>query len=251
MGPGTFRVVTTDRDGSLFVRIFENRVMSARQIRAEFFPNNCRQAVSRRLGKLVEYGYLDRRSIQDGAGKDTSAYLNTPKALNVVKSRYSRRITSDLYKSDSVEHDVKLVDLRRRLEAKEYVSGYYTENVLQACGELSELERVEPFVQNNTDAVIEFAKNGKKLIAGLEFENSEKTVERYTRKLLNYYSDPRIPFVFYVCTTPAIKNMVARAESAIVRKDRPRCFFALYADVLSPSGDCTFVNESGDKIVLR
>lgn len=251
MGPGILRIAITDRDKCLFTSIFENRVMSSKQIRTSFFSKNCRQAASRRLGKLVEYGYLDRKSVQDPNGKDTSAYLNTPKSLNVVKQNYSHRITSDLFKSDSVEHDIKLVDLRREIESKDSVTGYYTENMLQACGDLYELKRIEPFIQNNTDAVIEFVKSGKKLIAGLEFENSQKAVERYTRKLLSYYSDPRVPFIFYICTTPEIKNLVARAESTLSRDDRPRCFYARYEDILSKSSHCTFVNVKGDTIVIR
>jgi hypothetical protein len=225
--------------------------MSLKQIRAEVFPTNCQQAISRRLIKLVEYAYLDRRIIQDGRGRDISVYLTTPKALKEVKARYPHRITSDLCKSDSVDHDLTLVDLRRRLEAISCVRHYYAENVLQACAEFAESERIGPFVRNYTDAVLEFEKSGQKIIAGLEFENSEKASERYTRKLLSYYSDSRIPIVLYICADERIKKTVALAESGVVGTNRPRCFYALSVDVLRSESHCAFVNLKGDKITLR
>src|SRR5260221_13004587 len=107
------------------------------------------------------------------------------------------------------------------------VKAYYTENMLQACQHFSESEHVGPFVRNNTDAVLEIEKNGKKAIVGLEFENSEKASERYARKLLSYYSDPRVPVLLYVCTMERIRQTVAHAESGVVAKNRPRCFYAL------------------------
>jgi hypothetical protein len=225
--------------------------MSGKQIRAEVFPLSCQQAISRRLVKLARYAYLDRRIVQDGRGRDISVYLTTPKALNEVKARYPHRITSDLCKSDSVDHDLALVDIRRRLEAIDCVKHYFTENVLQACAEFVESERIGPFVRNHTDAVLEFDKSGQKIIAGLEFENSEKASERYTRKLLSYYSDSRIPIVLYVCADERIRKTVAQAESGVLGTNRPRCFYALSVDVLGSSESCAFVNLKGEKITLR
>ncbi len=221
------------------------------QLRAEFFSKICQQTVARRLGKLVEYDYLERRVIQNGLGKDISVYLTTPKALTEVRPRYPHRITSDLCKSDSIDHDIKLVSLRRRLEAIGCVTSYLTENVLQACGEFADSERLEPFVRNHTDAALEFEKGGHKILAGLEFENSLKNIDRYARKLSAYYADPRVPIVFYIYEAEGIKKAVARAESGLVGLNRPRCFYASSRDVLSSGGECTFTNLRGDKIVLR
>ena len=241
----------TDRDRHLFVRVFENRVMTLGQIHSEIFSGISRTAVSRRLSKLREYSYLERRVIQSEHGRDISAYLTTSTALKELRGRYSREITSELCKSDSLDHDVKLVEVRRRLEGLKCVTGYYTENVLQACDEFKSVDVIEPFVRNYTDAVLEFEKNAHKITVGLEFENSDKGIERYTRKLISYYSDANVPIVLYICAEPFIRRALERAELAVVGQNRPRCFYAMSEDVLGVVDSCTFVNLNGDKITLK
>ena len=182
MGHEKFWIEITDRDRLLFKELFENRVMSVDQIRTDIFSKVSQQAISRRLVKLTEYAFIERRTICDLGGSKLSVYLNTQKAIKKMCGEYGHRITSELCKSDSVEHDLRLVDLRRRFMTMKCVTKYHTENVLQSCHEFSDSEDIRPFVIHNTDAVLEIEKNGKKITIGLEFENSEKAFERYTKR---------------------------------------------------------------------
>lgn len=224
--------------------------MSIAQIRAGFFPQLARQNISRRLVKLMRYGFLDWHIVCPFVGGRLSVYSVTPKALEVVRERYPFRIVKDFCKSDSVEHDVQLAELRKRLQSLPSVAGYYTENMLQACAEFTGMDSMAAFVKNNTDAVLEVRKNGKITVVGLEFERSEKAFDRYAKKLMSYYSDSRTAVVFYVCRNAAIQKVVARAEASVMGSDRPRCFYALLEDVLRPSGKCTFTNLKGNTITL-
>lgn len=217
----------------------------------DLFLKIARQTVSRRLVKLAEHDFLERRLVDNRRGKGESVYLNTPAALKEIQDCYTHQVSKPLCKSDSVEHDLQLVDLRRRIQAFPSVTGYFTENMLQACGKFGDLESIEPFVRNNTDVVLEVLKNGKKVTIGLEFERSEKAFERYTRKLVSYHSDVRTPIIFYICTTARIRETIAQAESGIIGKNPPRCFFAMAEDVLRHEGKCTFVSINGDKITLQ
>lgn len=239
-----------ERDKQLLVRAFENRVMSAAQIEAEFFSEVARQTFSARLLKLVRYGFLDRKIISSSEVGDFPAYSITPKALEVVKARYPFRIVKDYCKSDSVGHDVELVNVRNRIRAFRSVATYYTENMLQACEEFSGTDSLAAFKKQNTDAALEVRKNGKISVAGLEFERSEKAFERYTKKLFGYYSDSRTAVIFYVCRSPAIQRVIARAEAAVMGSNRPRCFYASLEDVLKRNEKCIFKNLKGDSITL-
>lgn len=239
-----------ERDRQLMVRIFENRIMSAEQIGAEFFPSVARQNVLRRLAKLTQYGFLARRMVNPFVAGDISAFSITPRALEAVKARYPFRIVKDYCKSDSVEHDVELVNVRSRLRAFRSVAGYYTENMLQTCEDFSVSDSFTPFKKQNTDAAIEIRKNGKIILVGLEFERSEKIFDRYTKKLFGYYSDSRTAVILYVCKSLAIQRVVARAEASVMGANRPRCFYSLLEDVLQPNEKCIFKNLKGDTITL-
>ncbi len=143
------------------------------------------------------------------------------------------------------------MNIRERLEKLGHVTRYLTENMLQACEEFAQEQSIWPFVDNNTDAVVEVARQGVKTLVGIEFENSEKAQERYVRKLVKYYSDGRTPAIFYICSSERIREAVSQAEGALVGKSSPRCFYALLSDVLRDSADCTFVDRNGARIVLR
>lgn len=244
------RIVLVERDKQLFVRVFENRIMSAAQIGAEFFSKVARQTFTARLSKLVHYGFLDRKVVSSANMGDFPAYSITPKALEVVRARYPFRIVKEFCKSDSLEHDVELVSVRNRLRALRSVAAYYTENMLQACEDFSGTDSLAAFKKQNTDAALEIRKNGKISVVGLEFERSEKVFDRYTKKLFSYYSDSRTAVILYVCRSPVIQRVIARAEASVMGSNRPRCFYAVLDDVLQPNEKCTFKNLKGDTITL-
>ena len=231
-------------------RIFESRIMSAEQIGAEFFPAVARQNVLRRLAKLVRYGFLVRRMVNPFGTGDISAYSITPKALEIVKAQYPFQIVKNYCKSDSFEHDVELVGIRNRLCAFHSVAAFYPENVLQACENFSSTDSFSPFRKQNTDAALEIRKSGKIAVVGLEFERSEKTFDRYTKKLFSYYSDARTAVILYVCKSIAIQRVVARAEASVMGSSSPRCFYALLDDVLQSNEKCIFKNLKGATITL-
>lgn len=242
--------IITDRDRAIFSEIFENRVMYGEQLHVSHFPGLTRQIVSRRLSRLEELGYLERQYASGPGKRMQSVYSVTPEALKAIAESYRYRITREFVKSDSIAHDLLLVEVRRRMERLKLVTGYYTENMLQACDWFSDQEAIRPFVQNNADALLEITRSGAKTLVALEFENSEKALERYARKIVSYYTDARTPAIFYVCGSARIAEVVAEAEAAVGGKGSPRCFYSLHADVLSASPTCIFIDRKGARIVL-
>lgn len=224
--------------------------MSVAQISTECFPSVSRQNVARRLVKLTRYGFLERRIVCSVETGDFPAYAIAPKALEVVRARYPFSIVKEYCKSDSVEHDVELVNVRNRLRSFRSVVGYYTENMLQACEDFSGTDVFAAFKKQNTDAAVEIRKNGKVTVVGLEFERSEKSFERYVRKLRGYYLDSRTAVILYVCRSIAIQKVLKRAEASVMGRNRPRCFFVLLGDVLQTNEKCIFTNLNGDTITL-
>jgi hypothetical protein len=225
--------------------------MSLEQIHAQFFDGASLQIASRRLVRMLKSGFIERRHLTGPRGSSHSVFLNTPKAIKAIANGYRYAITSELCKSDSVDHDLALVSIRNRIQKLPTITNYFTENMLQACGHFLESNETRPFVNNNTDAVIEITKDRRKLLVGLEFESSEKAKERYVRKLVSYYSDGRVPIILYVCTSSRIRNAVAQAEVEVVRSRVPKCFYSSLSDVLAPTQACTFTDARGAKVTLR
>lgn len=200
--------------------------------------------------KLTRHGFLMARVVCPVGEGRLSVYSATPKALEIVRKRYPFRIVKELCKSDSVEHDVQLVEVRKRLQPLPTVTGYYTENMLQACEDFTLKDSTAPFVKNNTDAALEIRKSGKTVVAGLEFERSDKGLDRCAKKLQHYYSDPRTAIILYICRNATIQKTLERAEASVMGSDSPRCFYSLLEDVLQPSKKCIFRNLKGNTITL-
>lgn len=224
--------------------------MSFDQIREQFFHNLDKSIPSRRLSKLMERGFIKKSYVTGNSGHIQRIYAPSAKLISEITNSYRFEITNPLYESDSVNHDLILVDIRNRFRKFKHVTDYYTENMLQACGAFRSLKTTESFVINYTDAVLEFSGQAEKLFIGLEFENSEKSHDRYIKKLSNYYATKTTPLILFICSDARIRTAVMQAELVIAGNRDVRCAYAVLSDVLKNSEHCTFVDVKGDKFAI-
>lgn len=118
------RVVTTERDIELFEAVYRHGVMTRTNIQ-DYFGWDCVSDVNRRLRKLFDAGYLDRRFLPRTFGPTPAVYLignegvkilveSTKLAVNTVnRRRYRFKNVSD----NLLPHELMITDFACLLKA--------------------------------------------------------------------------------------------------------------------------------------
>ena len=235
--------VLCTRDLQILSLIFENKVMSRKQIGDIFFPNVSKDTVNRRLRKITNLGLITRKPIELGINIFRS-YSLTPKGLAKIKPLLPYDVQGVQVASECPLHDIALNDIRQAFEAKTTVQSYYTENVLQACDDFKSDEQFEPFIALNSDAMVEVDSKVGLLNLAIEFDMIHKSKDRYRQKVNAYYVKHGIDGVLYVCASKHILNRLLKIDKTVA--DNYRCghklYFALLENITGAMGELTFTN---------
>lgn len=237
------RAVLTERDLLVLNFLFEQRVANFEQIANRFFPQTKVFNVYRRLTKLAKAKFIVKIGVQT-EGFILNVYGLDESGLSAVSKGYKFSITKPLYKSDSILHDVALVDIRERFRKTKMVVEYYTENVLQGCGNFLDNENFKSFVHLNSDAALTIRTSSGQHNVALEYEVSDKQKSRYEKKLTDYYFAPTIAGVFYICENPFIENLIKRVDVEVGAKSEPKVYTCLRQNLQNENGSMVFTNRN-------
>jgi len=175
-----------------------------------------------------------------------------PKIWTAIGEKWPVTIENPLFKSESPEHDIRLAEVLLSLERLKGFRSFFTENLLQSSTALANDPRFRDLAKNHADGGLTLEdERGSLKTYGVEFELSKKSLEGYRDKLLDYYLAQGIDGVFYICSNPGIKTLLARADAEIGKDRRPIVWFADESSVHSGSNEITFSNHREQTLVIR
>lgn len=244
------RVELTKRDFEVLKFLFEQRAVSHKQIEKRFFSGCHRTVAQKRLSKLAEYGLITKFCAYHDE-VNTTVYSATAKGVGIIAKTYKFEITTPDFKSDSVNHDIGLVDMRTRLEKSKMVVEYFSESVLQSCGAFAESEKFRAFSILNSDAALLIQTPKSTYQVALEYEASDKVEARYSKKLVDYYFAPSVDAVLYICGSGRIENLIRKSDFEIGKKFEAKVFTCLESHAKSDLESLTFSNRDGGKFILK
>lgn len=244
------RVELTKRDFEVLKFLFEQRAATHKQIEKRFFSGCHRTVAQKRLSKLSEYGLITKFCTYHDE-VNTTVYSVTAKGVGIIAKQYKHEITEPNFKSDSVNHDIGLVDMRERLEKSKMLIEYVSESVLQSCGGFKESEKFRAFSILNSDAALLIQTPKSTYQVALEYEASDKVESRYSKKLVDYYFAPSVDAVLYICGSGRIENLVRRADLDAGKKFEAKVFTCLENHARSDLESLTFLNRDGGKFILK
>ncbi len=242
-------LVLQARDKKILKFVYEQRVVSFEQISRVFFAGNHKSIPSRRLMVLRKEGYLCMDIIMCGEiGK--RYFGSTPKGFKEIRSSWSFDVDRPLYKSESVAHDLCIVDFVLKLWRLKQFGKFYSENLLQSSTDLAEDHVLKTFKRANSDGclVIKNDKYETALVCGFEMEISAKSIERYKKRLTHYYEAYQFDCVLFVCSKQSIINVITKADEQLRDQRDSLLYFALEKSAFSDDGKLIFRNASGKKL---
>jgi hypothetical protein len=239
-----------DRDKEILRGAFEHKVLDLESIHRLAFKDVHLEIARRRALKLCAYGYLDRIPFLRG-GKHFSVFSPTEKGVSQIRKDYAGEMVLRTLKSQCIEHDLILFQIRRRLECLSMVKRYFTENMLQTLMALKNSNDFREFARLRSDAACTIKGKSGDLNIAIEFENSEQSNSRYESKFKDYYIRSEIDLVFYICARAHSLKNLGEIDHAIRGSGKHKIFFCSLENVLKPTEKLIFENFSKAKVALN
>ena len=215
-------------DLRLFPLLYEQKVMTTKQINRDVYGMKSIRSLSNRLkrfedAKIIQAGYSQVRYPEKVFSLTQKGYKN------FIENGEECRIQ---LKSDSIDHDLALVDIRHRLLKDDIANQFITENTLQTWRCFSDDQRYFPYIGLKCDGVMEVLFSDESVRFALEYEANTKTWARYGDILGRYYRDKSVPFVLFICEGRALMTRIMGAERKQFSKEKPKAFYVELADLL-------------------
>ncbi len=241
------RFALTRRDIRLFDYLFSTRGALMSQIRRDVFGDVSNQAVSRRVKKLLDRGYLKRDCLF--TNRPMGYYYLSKK---VVKSRllYDFELSNTTVKSSNREHEACLVDVRYKFQQLSGFEAYLTENELQngLCRGID--YPFEDFRRLNCDGFMSVFVNGTLFNGAVEYEHYWKSKARYLRLFKDFYLSPRINFVFYVTANKSLGKRMQREDKKARGEKGSKIFMVPFDELMNATDSVVLESSSASTLNL-
>ena len=246
----TPKIIVNNRDLKIFSYLFEQKVASQKVIFENFFSKRAQNTMVGRLQKLFREKLIGKSGC-DLNGRMQIYYSLKLKGFKAIEQDFIFDTPDPYLKSDSIEHDLEICEIRNKLESYEMVDQYYSENYLQNCcfGEKSQV--LLPLRELNADAGIVIKTNDGKFTAAVEYERRRKTADKYAKKFNDYYLRDDITAVFYICETKEIAKMIAKVDREIGAGFRAKIYTTMREDMSHLEKKLPLKNSNEDIFILK
>ena len=206
-----------EEDQKLFDYIFRFKVASTAQIKRDIYPSVSIDVAYKRLQKFCRYKYLHRKAHRVNK-QFTNVFSLTP--LGFKDFITEKNAKGKHLKSDTIDHDLKLIEIANRIQSGKRVNAYYTENALKCDFEVWDRQCLEAVKEVHPDAIarVHFP-NGEYSVA-IEYEARLKNPTRYEDLFYRYREKGgAVPGIFYICANSRILNKIQQWGSRIRPKE--------------------------------
>lgn len=245
------KLVLQTRDIHLLKFVFACRAVTYDQIARRHFQNVSDTVVRRRLKALTKAGYL-KTTVIELFDKVVKAVQPQPKIWEAIQDKWPFEIENPHFKTESLEHDVRLANLFLRLEKLNCFRSFMTENLMVSSKALANDSTYESATRIHSDGVLTvIGADGKFQTYAVEMEISKKVPGRYTQKLIEYYISQGLDGVLYVTPDNEVQRVLAKSDLEVGADRDPFVYFADEKDVNSSQSIITFKNRKEQILVFK
>lgn len=178
-------------------------------------------------------------------------YSLAAKGIRIAASNLKDLVAHNRFKTNSVTHDLQLLEIQNVLRQKKMVKEYFTENQMQTYQDFQFDEKLKPFSELHFDALIRFhdTKDGPVFIP-LEFEANAKSQTLYKKRMSKIYYYKTVPAIFYVCANTQVENAIKKAESLFATNQKKKLYFITQENLMKSKESVTFINQDNRKLII-
>lgn len=240
------------RDMEILYDLFFFKTMTIAQIKRSHFYVDCKKYYRRRVRALENHGYIHSCECRHKRKRGFFLiYSLTKKGFEIVMGAKGVVPKQCQLMSQSVKHDLVLVDLAHKVKSSLNVSNYFSENSIQAFFEPDTSTFVGCAHINKSDACFELLVGTKKLQVIFEYERTPKVYPDYQKKLEGYYTSNKFDAILYITDHTSIQNLLATAETYVSQYYIPKVYWIDRNVFMNSKEEVTFVNVKGEKLCLK
>ena len=247
MSPSKLKgLAVTERDKSLFYYLFQDKVADNSHLRKDIFSGASKQAVHRRLNKLISHGFIEATYRREGNNK--LIYSLSKKALlKFIGDRADLKCLQR--KSSSIAHDLGLLEIKRKLLKLSTLDTYFSENTL-VTGIYDQNETVKDIRTINPDAILKLKLGNNVFYFPLEYEASAKFAKRYDKLITRYYLLEEAKAILFISKDIQIQKKVIAAEKRRRKGRSGKFFYCLYDDLIAQGTKAQFINNQKEVLLI-
>lgn len=223
--------------------VFACRAVTYDQILRRHFSKTHETIAWRRIRKLSERGFF-KVGVLALSGKTFHVVQPLPALWPLICEKWPFAVDTPHFKSESIEHDIRLAEVFLRFEKLNCFRSFFPENLLQSSLALAEDPRFKDAAKLQSDGALTVADaNGDLRVYAIELELSKKSPGRYRQKFVDYYLARGIDGVLYISPEREVEVLVARIDQEIRESREGIVRFAYEACVLSDVPKLIFSNQ--------
>ncbi len=241
-------LIITSSDVQLFEYLHACKVATIKQINRDIFQTS-RVTCYQRIKKYQEKKFIKAIGVFQN-DINCHAYEVTPKGEKIIKANLRDIISGNRFRSNSIEHDLLLVDIKNIFASKKMVKAYYTENQIQTYFDFRSEDNLQPFQEMQSDACLILQKNDFDPIhVALELELSVKATERYRQKIREaYYLN--VFGIIYICKDNFLIKKLQKIDEEVREERRTKIYFSTLDEILSSQEELTFYCHDGTSLPI-
>ncbi|MBF0298174.1 MAG: hypothetical protein HQK51_05605 [Oligoflexia bacterium] len=244
------KICINDKDLKLIEYLYLNKIAKPNQINRDVLGVVSKTNVNRRLKRLFDNRLIEKHSIVVNSFP-ILAYSLSQQGFNKFILNSGKNSLVKQYKSNSILHDLNLVDIQNRFLSFKGVKSYYTENLLRSKSDLSRTIYSDILDGVNCDAVIEIITTLGSELVPVEYEINLKYAQRYNNLFLDYYLNQKIKAVFYIIQNEEILNKIEKIAKENGKNFSPKLYFTTFKKFMDANQNVIFSNINEKQIILK
>ncbi|MBF0363668.1 MAG: hypothetical protein HQK49_21800 [Oligoflexia bacterium] len=243
-------LMLTERDIKLFDYLFMNKVALPTQVNRDVFGNISLTDVYRRLRMLCNANLLENRGVIISK-RPCQVFSLTKLGFCKLKGDDDFGKIRKQLNSDSIIHDIRLIDIQYRFKQLKMTLEYFSENLIRSNCEYAKVSLNGMLGNINCDSVVKMKFPKNEYFLPIEYELNQKGGKRYDNLFLNYYLNSKIEALLYIVHDEQILKCVVNRARSIGEGFPAKIFFITYDKFMQNTEQVIFTNHLGQKMLLN
>ncbi len=229
----------------------EQKIATIHQIHQFCFSGTTERNVRRFLTDLAKRNWIANQAILGKSLKPTLAYKLTDTGFEELKAIIGLETEKVQTRVNRREHDVALTDIRIRFGYAPKATIYLSENILQTGIFEGICPQLVHFKSGHHDGAVQLVVNDKKIWMAVEYERSDKTMDRNLERFRSWYQSEELNGILLIAEDESFMKRLIQIDRLTYPNLKRKVLFQHLAEFLQDKPSVSFVTSQERKLAFE